>query len=121
MRNHVSVKTGIALLAVLFVNAAIAAMHRPKKKPVKRSPTTGQARQLSGLPRHADHAGCRPARQQWPATRRHECPFPRQEQVARSDMGSDGARSQYFMPPFGKHKILTEEQLDKVVDFVYGL
>jgi hypothetical protein len=27
----------------------------------------------------------------------------------------------YLHAPFGKHKILTEEQLDKVVDFVYGL
>lgn len=25
------------------------------------------------------------------------------------------------MPPFGKHKILTEQQIDKVVDFLYGL
>lgn len=25
------------------------------------------------------------------------------------------------MPPFGKHKILSEEQIDKVVDFLYGL
>lgn len=26
-----------------------------------------------------------------------------------------------FMPPMGKHGILTEEELNKVVDFVYGL
>ncbi len=25
------------------------------------------------------------------------------------------------MPPYGKHKILTEQELDKVVDYVYGL
>lgn len=25
------------------------------------------------------------------------------------------------MPPFGKHKILTEQEIDKVVDYVYGL
>lgn len=25
------------------------------------------------------------------------------------------------MPPFGKHKILSEEELDKIVDFVQGL
>lgn len=25
------------------------------------------------------------------------------------------------MMPFGKHKILTEQEIDKVVDFVYGL
>jgi sulfur-oxidizing protein SoxX len=25
------------------------------------------------------------------------------------------------MPPFGKHKILTDQQIDKVVDFLYGL
>ena len=25
------------------------------------------------------------------------------------------------MPPFGKHKILSEQELDKIVDYVYGL
>jgi len=25
------------------------------------------------------------------------------------------------MIPFGKHKVLTEEEIDKVVDFIYGL
>jgi len=25
------------------------------------------------------------------------------------------------MPPFGKHKALTEQEIDKVVDFIYGL
>jgi sulfur-oxidizing protein SoxX len=26
-----------------------------------------------------------------------------------------------FMPPFGKHQVLSEEEIDKVVDFVHGL
>lgn len=26
-----------------------------------------------------------------------------------------------IMPPFGKHKILTEEEIDKVVEFIYSL
>jgi sulfur-oxidizing protein SoxX len=26
-----------------------------------------------------------------------------------------------FMPPMGKHQVLTEEEIDKVVDFIYGL
>ncbi len=26
-----------------------------------------------------------------------------------------------FMPPMGKHQVLTEEEIDKVVDFLYGL
>ena len=26
-----------------------------------------------------------------------------------------------MMPPFGKHLILTDEEIDKVVDFIYGL
>ena len=26
-----------------------------------------------------------------------------------------------IMPPFGKHKILTEEEIDKVVEFIYTL
>jgi len=26
-----------------------------------------------------------------------------------------------MMPPFGKHQVLTEQELDKVIDFIYGL
>jgi sulfur-oxidizing protein SoxX len=26
-----------------------------------------------------------------------------------------------MMPPFGKHRILTDEQIDQVVEFIYGL
>jgi len=25
------------------------------------------------------------------------------------------------MPPMGKHQVLTEEEIDKVLDFIYGL
>ncbi len=28
---------------------------------------------------------------------------------------------QTMMPPMGKHQVLTEEEIDKVVDFIYGL
>lgn len=28
---------------------------------------------------------------------------------------------QTSMPPFGKHKILTEQEIDKLVDFIYSL
>ena len=31
------------------------------------------------------------------------------------------ANAKTSMPPFGKHKILTEEEIDKVVDFVHTL
>lgn len=31
------------------------------------------------------------------------------------------ANPQTSMPPFGKHKVLTEEEIDKVTDFVYSL
>ena len=26
-----------------------------------------------------------------------------------------------IMPPFGKHKMLSEEEIDKITDFIYGL
>ncbi|HNQ03985.1 MAG TPA: sulfur oxidation c-type cytochrome SoxX [Thiobacillaceae bacterium] len=26
-----------------------------------------------------------------------------------------------MMPPFGRHRVLSEEEIDKVVDFIYGL
>jgi sulfur-oxidizing protein SoxX len=29
--------------------------------------------------------------------------------------------SKSLMPPFGKHKVLTENQIDKVTDFIHSL
>lgn len=31
------------------------------------------------------------------------------------------ANGNTLMPPFGKHKILTEDEVSKVVDYIYGL
>ena len=31
------------------------------------------------------------------------------------------SNSTSFMPPFGKHQVLSEEEIDKVVDFVHSL
>jgi sulfur-oxidizing protein SoxX len=31
------------------------------------------------------------------------------------------SNSSSFMPPFGKHQVLSEEEIDKVVDFVHSL
>lgn len=31
------------------------------------------------------------------------------------------AKTDTLMPPFGKHRILSEEEINKVVDYVYGL
>lgn len=31
------------------------------------------------------------------------------------------SNSSSFMPPFGKHQVLNEEEIDKVVDFVHSL
>jgi sulfur-oxidizing protein SoxX len=35
------------------------------------------------------------------------------------DAGANNPRT--AMPPFGRHKILTEKEIDKLTDFVYGL
>lgn len=44
------------------------------------------------------------------------------KQVLRAKISDPSATNpNTFMPVMGKHKILTEQELDKVVDFVYGL
>ena len=42
--------------------------------------------------------------------------------VLRAQIWDATARNpQTMMPPFGKHRILSEEEIDKVVEFVYSL
>lgn len=120
MRNFTSVKTGLALLAVLFANAAIAA--EPAKemtgKQIAYDRTLGNCLACHAMPTQTDaeqpgNAG--------PPLVAMSARFPDKAALRAQIWNAMARNPQTFMPPFGKHKILTEEQIDKVVDFVYGL
>jgi L-cysteine S-thiosulfotransferase len=47
--------------------------------------------------------------------------FPDKRVLRAKIWDATASNPQSFMPPMGKHQILTEDEIDKVVDFVYGL
>jgi sulfur-oxidizing protein SoxX len=119
MRN-VSVNTGFALLAVLFVNAAVAA--EPAKewtgKELAYDNKMGNCLACHAMPTQADAA--QPGNS-GPPLIAMSARFP-DKAALRAQIWDPTVRNpETYMPPFGKHKILTEEQIDKVVDFIYGL
>lgn len=47
--------------------------------------------------------------------------FPDKAKLRAQIWDATAANPQSVMIPFGKHKVLTEQEIDKVTDFVYGL
>lgn len=120
MRNPIPVRTGIALLAALFVNAAIAA-EAPKEmtgKQIAYDRTLGNCLACHAMPTQTD---AEMPGNSGPPLIAMSARFPDKKALRAQIWNAMERNPQTFMPPFGKHKILTEEQIDKVVDFVYGL
>ena len=47
--------------------------------------------------------------------------FPDKDILRAKIWDATASSSTSFMPPFGKHQVLSEEEIDKVVDFVHSL
>lgn len=47
--------------------------------------------------------------------------FPDRAKLRAQIWDATAANPRSSMPPFGKHKILTEQEVDKVTDFIHGL
>lgn len=47
--------------------------------------------------------------------------FPDKEVLRQNVWNQTQFRPHAMMPPFGKHQILTEEEIDKIVEFLYTL
>jgi sulfur-oxidizing protein SoxX len=47
--------------------------------------------------------------------------FPEKAQLRAKIWDATASNPTTFMPPMGKHGVLTEAELDKVVDFIFGL
>ena len=121
MRNRISGKVGIALLAALFVNAAIAAGPAQKDETGKQlafDRTKGNCLACHAMPTVPD------AQQPGnigPPLVAMSARFPDKAKLRAQIWDAMATHPNTVMPPFGKHKILTEEEIDKVVDFIYGL
>ena len=47
--------------------------------------------------------------------------YPDRAKLRAQIWNATAANPQTSMPPFGKHKILSEEEIDKITDFIHGL
>lgn len=47
--------------------------------------------------------------------------FPEKSKLRQQIWDSTKANANSIMPPFGRHEILTEKEIDKIVEFVYTL
>jgi sulfur-oxidizing protein SoxX len=120
MRNRFPVKSGIALLAVLLVNTAFAAeaVKQETGKSLAYDSKMGNCLACHAMPTMAD--ADQPG-DIGPPLIAMSARFPDKKELRAQIFDATARNPETVMPPFGKHKILTEEQLDKVVDFVYGL
>jgi len=120
MRKSISVAAGITLLSVLFANAAIAA--EPVKemtgKELAYDRKLGNCLACHAMPTQPDAVSPGTA---GPPLIAMSARFPDKKVLRAQIWDAMTNNPQTIMPPFGKHKILTEEQIDKVVDFVYSL
>ena len=120
MRNHVSVGTGFALLAALLVNAAIAAepVKEETGKELAYNNSKGNCLACHAMPTMPD---AEQPGNSGPPLIAMTARFPDKKVLRAKVWDATATNPDTIMPPFGKHKVLTEEQIDKVVEFIYGL
>jgi len=120
MRNKVSVGTGFALLAALFVNAAVAA--EPAKEETGKSIAydnrIGNCLACHAMPTMPD---AEQPGNSGPPLIAMSARFPDKAVLRAKIWDATATNPETMMPPFGKHKALTEAQIDKVIEFIYGL
>ncbi|TCJ15765.1 sulfur oxidation c-type cytochrome SoxX [Parasulfuritortus cantonensis] len=120
MRNLVSVGTGLALLAALGINVALAADPAKEEtgKEIAYNSSKGNCLACHAMPTMPD---AEQPGNSGPPLIAMSARFPDKKVMRAKIWDATATNPNTIMPPFGKHKALTEEQIDKVVDFVYGL
>lgn len=120
MRNRVSVSTGFALLAALLANVAVAA--EPAKEETGKSLAydnkLGNCLACHAMPTMPD---AEQPGNSGPPLIAMSARFPDKKVLRAKVWDATASNPASLMPPFGKHKALTEAQIDKIVDFIYGL
>jgi sulfur-oxidizing protein SoxX len=118
MRERVAVLSGV--LACLFA-ATAPAQQAPRSEPGKAvaySQSKGNCLACHGFPTLAD---AEQTGNSGPPLIAMQARFPDVKVLRAKIWDATATNPASFMPPFGKHGILTEEEIDKVVEFVHGL
>jgi len=113
MHIRASIITG--LLAALFAASAMAA---ETGKDISYNRSKGNCLACHGMPTMAD---AEQTGNSGPPLIAMQARFPDKAVLRAKIWDAAATNPQTMMPPMGKHQVLTEEEVDKVVEFIYGL
>lgn len=112
---------GVALLGALFLNAAVYAEEAKKEetgKDISFNKSKGNCLACHAMPSVSDAA--QPGDSGPPLIAMKDR-FPDKKVLRAKIWDATVTNPNSYMPPMGKHKVMSEQEIDKVVDFVYGL
>lgn len=117
-RKRASVITG--LLAALLATGAMAqgAKKEESGKDIAYNRTKGNCLACHGFPTMPD---AEQTGNSGPPLIAMQARFPDKAALRAKIWDATASNQASIMPPFGKHQLLTEEEIDKVIDFIYGL
>ncbi|MEW5770095.1 MAG: sulfur oxidation c-type cytochrome SoxX [Pseudomonadota bacterium] len=117
-RKRVALITG--LLATLLAGAAMAqgAKKEESGKDIAYNRSKGNCLACHGFPTQPD---AEQTGNSGPPLIAMQARFPDKAALRAKIWDATASNPNSVMPPFGKHQVLTEQELDKVVDYVYGL
>lgn len=120
MRMRVSVRIGLALSVALLVNVAVAAEPAKEEtgKELAYNSSKGNCLACHAMPTLAD---AEQPGNSGPPLIAMSARFPDKNVLRAKIWDATATNPETMMPPFGKHRALTEEQIDKVLEFIYGL
>ncbi|HRH81192.1 MAG TPA: sulfur oxidation c-type cytochrome SoxX [Thiobacillaceae bacterium] len=121
MRNIVSVLAGSALLSALLVSTATFAADAKKEetgKDIAYNRSKGNCLACHAMPTMPD---AEQPGNSGPPLIAMSARFPDKAQLRAKIWDATATNPGTFMPPMGKHGVLTEAEVDKVVEFIYGL
>jgi len=117
-RKRASVVTG--LLAALLATGAMAqgAKKEETGKDISYNRSKGNCLACHGFPTlpDAEQTG-----NSGPPLIAMQARFPDKAVLRAKIWDATASNPESLMPPFGKHQLLTEQEIDKVVEFIYGL
>ena len=118
IRNFAVVASG--LLAVLWTAAACAQSQQQGEtgKEISFDRSRGNCLACHGFPTLTDALQ---AGNSGPPLIAMQARYPDKSALRAKIWDATASNSRSFMPPFGKHHVLSEDEIDKVVDFVHNL
>jgi sulfur-oxidizing protein SoxX len=120
MRKHASVIAGSLILGTLFAGSAVAAEAKKEVtgKELAYDNKKGNCLACHAMPTLAD---AEQPGNSGPPLIAMSARFPNKADLRAQISDATARNPGTFMPPFGKHKALSAEEIDKITDFIYGL